>query len=157
MIFTAKGADLDTLQAIIRAFIVFSFTLAIFRLSKKRFLGKGTPFDVVMGIVLGSVISRCINGSAKLLPTMAISVLFLIYHWVLSYLVSRYQIFSKLFEGIPFQLIKDGVVDKDGMKRTHTRELDIIEAARQTAHVETIDEISQSFLENSGKISIIPK
>lgn len=157
MIFTAKGSDLDTIQALIRAFIIFTYILIIFRVAKKRFLGKSTPFDVVMGIILGSVISRAINGSAKMFPAMAIGVLFLAYHWALSYLVSKSEIMSKLLEGIPMQLMRKGILDKHAMARTHTRELDILEAARETAHEPTLDSISDSFLENNGKISVIPK
>lgn len=157
MIFTAKGSDLDTLQVIVRAVIIFTYTLILFRIAKKRFLGKSTPFDIIMGVVLGSVISRAINGSAKLFPTMAVGLVFLIFHWFISLLVSKSPLMSKLLEGIPFQLIKDGVVDKHALARTHTTDEDILEWARSTAHVNKFDKISDSYLENSGKISIITK
>src|SRR5436309_1023553 len=60
-----RGAhDLATGQVCARAIVVFLAGLAIMRVGNRRFLGKATPFDVMLGFVLGSVLSRAISGTA---------------------------------------------------------------------------------------------
>ena len=49
-----------------------AFTLAIVRLGSKRFLSKATAFDVIVGIMLGSVMSRAITASASFFPTLLV-------------------------------------------------------------------------------------
>lgn len=66
--------DLDVMQMVLRACMAFFFTLLVIKGGKRRFMSKAAAFDVVMAIILGSVISRAVNGSAPVLPTLAASV-----------------------------------------------------------------------------------
>ena len=63
--------DLDVMQMVLRACMAFFFTLLVIKGGKRRFMSKASAFDVVMVIILGSVISRAVNGSAPVLPTLA--------------------------------------------------------------------------------------
>jgi uncharacterized membrane protein YcaP (DUF421 family) len=63
-----EGKDMGVLQMGLRAAIVFVVTVAIVRLGKKRFLGRATTFDVILGIMLGSTVSRAITGTAPFFP-----------------------------------------------------------------------------------------
>src|SRR5690348_8778006 len=63
-------ADVGAVAMALRTIVVFAFTLAIVRLGSKRFLGEASPFDFIVGIMLGSVMSRAINGSAPFFPTL---------------------------------------------------------------------------------------
>jgi uncharacterized membrane protein YcaP (DUF421 family) len=40
------------------------------RLGSKRFLGQTSAFDTIVGIMLGSIMSRAINSSAPFFPTL---------------------------------------------------------------------------------------
>ena len=51
-------------QIILRALIVFIGSLIIVRLGAKRFLGRKTIFDFILAFILGSMLSRAINGSS---------------------------------------------------------------------------------------------
>jgi hypothetical protein len=55
----------------LRAVVVYVVTVIIVRLGKKRFMGKGTAFDVILGIMLGSIVSRAITGNAPFFPALA--------------------------------------------------------------------------------------
>jgi uncharacterized membrane protein YcaP (DUF421 family) len=63
-------ADVGPLQMALRTVVIYAFTLAIVRLGSKRFLSQATAFDAIVGIMLGSVMSRAINGSAPFVPTL---------------------------------------------------------------------------------------
>src|SRR3954451_18072834 len=70
----ALGLDADSLgvvQTALRALIVYFVALAFVRIGDKRFLGKSTAFDVVIGIMFGSVMSRAITTAEEFLPILA--------------------------------------------------------------------------------------
>ena len=62
--------NLTFVQISVRAIIVFLVTLATVRLGHKRSLSRKTPFDAVLLVILASVLSRAINGSAAFFATL---------------------------------------------------------------------------------------
>ena len=62
--------DVGAVQMALRTICIYAFSLVIVRLGSKRFLSQATAFDVIVGIMLGSVMSRAINGSAPFFPTL---------------------------------------------------------------------------------------
>ena len=69
-----SGADPDDLGAgamALRTAVIYALTLVLVRLSSRRLLAKPSAFDVIVAIMLGSIMSRAINGSAPLVPTLA--------------------------------------------------------------------------------------
>jgi uncharacterized membrane protein YcaP (DUF421 family) len=60
--------DIDVLQMALRAVIIYVVTICVVRMGKKRFMGGATVFDVILGIIVGSLASRAITGNAPLLP-----------------------------------------------------------------------------------------
>ncbi|MGE5436044.1 MAG: DUF421 domain-containing protein [Syntrophothermus sp.] len=156
-VFTLKGHDLNFWQTIIRTILVFILTLIILRFAKKRFLGKNTAFDVVLGVIFGSVVSRAINGSSNFLDTMAAAIVLVSMHWIFSAIISRSPEIGDLLEGVPHQIIKNGKIIKEMMLKTHMREADIEESLRTEAKTEDMSKIKNSYVETNGKISIILK
>src|SRR5262245_17617982 len=61
---SAQPKDLTFVQISLRGIIVFLATLIMLRLGHKRSLAHRTPFDAVLLVILASVLSRAINGSA---------------------------------------------------------------------------------------------
>src|SRR5690606_10049180 len=49
--------ELTAWQMAIRAFIVYVAAILLVKLGQKRFMGKSTAFDMLLGIMLGSVLS----------------------------------------------------------------------------------------------------
>ena len=76
--------DLSALQIIIRTVLIYAFTLAIVRLGSKRFLSKATAFDVIVGIMLGSIMSRAITGSTHFIGTLLAGAVLIGMHWLLA-------------------------------------------------------------------------
>ena len=63
-----EGERLGAAQMALRAVVVYVVTVAFARLGKKRFMGRATAFDVILGIMLGSIVSRAITGNAPFCP-----------------------------------------------------------------------------------------
>ena len=72
--------ELGTLQMCARAIIVFVILIACVRLGKKRFLGEATAFDAILVIVIGSLSSRAISGTAPFVSSMAATLVLICTH-----------------------------------------------------------------------------
>ena len=79
-----ESQQLEFWQMALRAVIVYVVTLIMVRLGKKRFMGKATAFDMILGIMLGSIVSRAITGNAPLVPALAATATLIALHSVLT-------------------------------------------------------------------------
>ena len=64
-------------------------------------LSQASAFDVVVAIMLGSVMSSAINGSAPLVPTVVAGAVFLGLHWLLGAAAARTSRFGSIVKGDP--------------------------------------------------------
>ena len=152
----SEGTDLNAVQAVLRTVLVYSFTLAIVRLGSKRFLSQATAFDTVVGIMLGSVMSRAIDGSASLFLTMIAGTSLVGVHWLIAALALKFDSFGTLVKGNAIQLIKDGKIEEKGMRSARLSENDLKQALRmQNDHTDPA-KIQAAYLERSGEISVTP-
>ena len=103
-----RASDYGFIQLIARALIMYVAALALVRMGKNRFLGKSTAFDVVFGFVFGSMLSRGINGTGPLFPTMAAGAAMLGLHWLFGFIAVRVAKFDRLVNGDPILLVEEG-------------------------------------------------
>ncbi|MEP7214424.1 MAG: YetF domain-containing protein [Acidobacteriota bacterium] len=151
------SGDMTAVQIVLRTVVVYSFTLMIVRLGSKRFLSQATAFDTVIGIMLGSVMSRAIDGSTSLFLTMLSGTALVALHWVIAALALRFDWFGTVVKGNPIMLIDDGTVNEQGMQSARLTENDLTQALRmQNNHTDPAI-IKTAYLERSGQISVIPK
>jgi uncharacterized membrane protein YcaP (DUF421 family) len=111
----------------LRAVVVYVVTVLMVRLGKKRFMGQSTAFDVILGIMLGSVVSRAITGNAPFFPALAAAAVLLAMHWLLSALASRSHRFGEAVKGKSRLLVRDGVIERQALRRAHMSERDLWE------------------------------
>ncbi len=148
--------EVSVLQMALRTILIFIFTLAIVRLASKRFLAKPTAFDVIVGIMLGSIMSRAINGSAPFFPTLLSGVVLLGLHSLFAFLAYRTNWFGPLVKGNPVLLVKEGQIQQQAMRETGLTPNDLEQAIRQQAQQDDLEGIQFVYLERSGSISVIP-
>jgi uncharacterized membrane protein YcaP (DUF421 family) len=149
--------DLSAGQVALRTVVVYSFGLIAVRLADRRVLGKNTAFDVVVGVVLGSVLSRAINGTGAILATMGGVAILLAMHWLLAFLSSRSKRLSLLLKGKPRLLVREGKILWDEMRRNHISEGDLEEMIRLHGRLWRPEEVGSACLERNGEISAIPR
>jgi uncharacterized membrane protein YcaP (DUF421 family) len=150
-------ADVDALQMALRTVIIYASALIIIRLGSKRFLSKATAFDVIVAIMLGSILSRGINGSAPFLPTIVAGAVLVGLHWLLAFLTSRLDWFGPLVKGNPVLLVEDGTIREEGMRRAGLSTRDLEEHLRLRANETDISNVRLAVLERNGEISVVPK
>jgi uncharacterized membrane protein YcaP (DUF421 family) len=143
-------------QMALRTIVIYAFSLLIVRLGSKRFLSEATAFDVIVGIMLGSVMSRAINGSAPFFPTLLGGVALIGVHWLLGVLAFHAGWFGTLVKGSPVLLIKDGNIQQQGMRRAGLSEHDLQQALRLRSNQTDPRNVQLAYLERNGGISVIP-
>lgn len=156
-IFTEEGSNLNFWQMSIRAVIVLFFMIAALKIGKKKFLGKNSRLDFILAIIIGSVVSRSINGSSTLISAFAVCIVLILLHSFLSYISTKSKSFSEFFHGTSDILIKNGKLINESLKYHHLEKEDILEAARSHANISELNKIQESYLESNGTISIVKK
>lgn len=150
-----EAKSLSVCQVIARVCVVFFAALVLVRFADKRFLGKMSAFDVILGFTLGSMLSRAINGSSALVPTLAGALVLVMLHRVLSIAASHSPLVGTIVKGREAILVRKGKVDDKEMRRLNLTRNDLLEAARLHGQVDTTDNIELATFERNGAISII--
>ena len=141
-------------QMALRAVEVYLVTVLIVRLGKKRFMSRATAFDVILGIMLGSLVSRAITGTAPFAPTLAAAAMLLAVHWLFSAGAARWHPFGVAIKGRSRVLVKDGQVDAEAMRAAHMSDRDMWEELRNKS-ISDLNEVAEARLERSGNLSVI--
>jgi uncharacterized membrane protein YcaP (DUF421 family) len=149
------GQELTAEQMVLRACVIYLFTLFVVKLGKRRFLGKNSELDMVMIIILGSVISRGINGSAAFFPTLGASIALVLMHRASAWLACRSDKFSRLFEGDSILLVSHGTIDWQQMRKHDISENDLYVALRQALNIDDLKKAKAIYLEPNGKFSVV--
>jgi uncharacterized membrane protein YcaP (DUF421 family) len=152
-----ESKDINALQMSLRAVVVFIVSIVMMRIGNKRFMGKSTALDVMLGIVFGSMVSRAITGNAPFFPTLAAGLVLVLLHWILAAIAFRSHGFGTLIKGRDSLLVRDGEPQREEMRKSHVTEEDLKEALREKGKAPEIKEIKAAHLERNGDISIIMK
>jgi uncharacterized membrane protein YcaP (DUF421 family) len=154
--FLGIGADdLTWYQMAVRSLIIYVAALAMVRVGEKRFLGKNTAFDVILGIILGSVTSRAINGSAALLATIVAGFVLVALHWLISFISFRSDRFGDIVKGTKRLIVEDGEILWDAMGKSNFSEQDLMSQVRTEGNTEDLGKVQRAYLERSGEVSLI--
>lgn len=157
-LFGTDQANLTWWQVALRALIIYIATLAMVRLGDgKRLLGKHAAFDVILGIIFGSVLSRAVNGDAPFWETLGAGIVLVSLHMLFARFAFHSHRFGRLIKGTSPVLIQDGQVQWDELRAHKISERDLHESLRIEAKIDDPARVQVARLERNGDISIIPK
>lgn len=151
-----RPEELSVIQVCLRTLVVYLVLIGYVRFGKKRFLGQATAFDAILVIIIGSVASRAISGTAPFFASLAAALSLIVIHWLLSYFTETSPTLSALTKGHDTILIKDGRVDRKALHDAHMSDDDLAEDLRQQG-VASPSDAKEARLERNGKLSVIRK
>ena len=154
---SAEARDLSVLQTSLRAVIVFVAATIMVRVGSRRFMGRSTALDVMLGFIFGSVISRAISGTAPFFSTLGAALTLVLVHWLLSAIAFRSHRFGNLVKGHPILLVNQGQICWGAMARGHISEHDLQEVLRSHGLAPDIAQVETAHLERNGDISIVTR
>ena len=148
--------DLEWYQMVTRAIIVFIFALAMIRVTGMRTFGTKSAFDIVLSITLGAILSRAISGHYPFFACLLTAATLCIIHRLIAFLSYKSKFISKLTEGEPVVLYKDGKKIMSKMKLYNISDSDL-KLALHKQNMDGYDKVKAICFEHNGEISIIKK
>lgn len=144
-------------QLILRTIVIYIVGLLIIRVGKRRFMGSFTTFDILLGFVVGSVMSRAITGAISFLDMfLAVSVLVTL-HWLIAVASYYSDWMSNFFKSSARKIVVDGEVVEEAMQKSKIGKNDLAQAMREEANLEDIKDVKTAYIERDGNITVIPK
>ncbi len=138
-----------------RTLVVFGFGVLLVRWGARRFMGRNSGFDLVITFILGSVLSRGINGQASFFPTLWASLLLMLLHRLVSFLACRSHRISCLVKGRAQLVVRDGRMDERALRAALLSHDDLFENLRMNGNVGRPEDAAEAWFERNGSISVI--
>jgi uncharacterized membrane protein YcaP (DUF421 family) len=154
-----EGADvLTNLQMGIRAALVFIIALVLIRFSGRRAFGQRSPFDMVIAILLGAILSRAIvESDISFFGPIIAAIVICILHFAFALITTYSHIFGELIKGKAKILYKDGVKNKKTMRGSFITDRDLKEGIRKAVNTDDESKIKEVWLERDGSITVVKK
>lgn len=147
----------DFFRFMITLVAIYMAALIIVRLMGKRALGELSLFDLVIMVGIGEVI--VIVGLEQKVPFIrGLLILILLggLEFLLSFLTFKSKFFSRIIEGKPTILIKDGNLIESNLAKEHISYADLRQELRKQG-VSRISKVATAMLEACGKFSVVLK
>ena len=141
------------LAMVVRATATYVFLLILLRVSGKRTIAEGTPFDLVVALVLGDFPDDVIWGEVPLAQGIVAMATVMIAHMVVVYASYRSIRFDQLVGSKPTPLIRDGHTLREHLRRSRMNEGDVDVVLRQHGGLSRSD-VREAHLEPMGAVSV---
>ncbi|MHA6346019.1 DUF421 domain-containing protein [Roseivivax sp. CAU 1761] len=138
----------------LRAALIFVFAVVLLRLLPRKSLANTSVIDVMLTVLLGSSLSRALTGNAPLGPTLVASLVLGLLWIAFSWLAVRNETLSFLLKGRPIEVIRDGEVLVDALRRAQMGRRDLEQSLRRQGYRRP-EEVKRAFIERNGAISVI--
>ncbi|WP_309676211.1 YetF domain-containing protein [Pseudomonas sp.] len=144
------------MDSVLRAAAMYLALMVLFKIAGRRSLAELTTFDFLLLMIIGEATQQALLGDDfSLTNSMLVIVTLIVIDVGLSLLKQRSQWVSQLIDGGPTIIVENGKVLHKRLRHARLIEADIMEAARSSQGIETLDQIKFAILERNGKISVI--
>lgn len=148
---------MDILTIFLRTVLIYFVVFLMLRLMGKREIGKLSLFDLVISIMIAEIAVFVLEDVKKpimdgIVP-MATLVLIQIF---IAYVTLKNRNLRVLFDGKPSVIIKQGLIDREEMKKHRYNLDDLMQQLRQNKIMNVAD-VEFAVLEPSGKLSVVEK
>ncbi|WP_237885955.1 DUF421 domain-containing protein [Pseudomonas sp. PGPR40] len=144
------------MDSVLRAAVMYLALMVLFKIAGRRSLAELTTFDFVLLMIIGEATQQALLGNDFSLTNSLLVIVTLIAIDVgLSLLKQRSQWVQRLIDGGATIIVEDGKILHKRLRHARLVEADIMEAARSSQGIETLDQIKFAIIERNGKISVI--
>ncbi len=144
-------------QIVLRTAAVYLFLLGGFRLAGKREVGQFTLFDLVLILLVANAVQTAMVGpDTSLAGGLAAAAVLVGLNYGIGMVAGRVRWVHGLLVGKATQLIDDGVVLTENLRRENVDEQDLMLALHEH-ELEKPSDAAAAWLETDGTISIVPR
>ena len=146
------------MESVLRAALVYSILLVVFRIAGNRSIGQLTAFDFILLLIISESIQQAMTTNDQSLTNAFLVVITLVgIDIMLSLWKQRSPRAEKVLDGIPVIIMRGGKLLDERLKMERVDKGDILAAAREKQGLAGLDQIEHAVVEAHGGISIIPK
>jgi uncharacterized membrane protein YcaP (DUF421 family) len=150
-----EGELLGPVAMAVRAVAMSFVVLALIRVAGARSFGRKSSFDNVVVIMLGAIAARGVVGASPFVSTIFACAGVVAVHQILGRACVSFRWVSKVIEGDPVPLYRDGSVLHANLKRTNISESDLLQSHRLERQSSRLSPGMEAWLERNGRISFI--
>lgn len=145
------------MDLVLRAAVIYVFLFVLMRVIGRRELSQLQPFDVLLLVVLGDLITQgALQSDMSLTGAMLASGTFALLTVATSFLAYRFRRLRPVLEGEPLVVVVDGKVVEQNLARERLTIDDIQEEARANG-IASLNDVRWAVLETTGRISFISR
>ena len=146
------------MDAVLRTVAIYAILLVLLRISGRRTLAQMTTFDFVLLLIISEATQQALLGDDfSVTNALVVIVTLLAMDVGLSLMKQHVPSSGKLIDGLPMIVVENGTMLRERMRRARIDESDILESARKTQGLESIEQIKYAVIEITGSITVIPK
>jgi len=155
--FWESQANLNVLQWIIRAIVIYLWLHFVTKIMGQREIGTLNVFDFIVAITIGSVAAAPLASSTDDLlgPFVSIGTLGAL-NLLIAYLALKNSKFRRVVQDEPIILVQNGRILEDIMRSTRFNLDDLLTEIRKN-NIPNLSDVEFAILESNGRVSVIPK
>jgi uncharacterized membrane protein YcaP (DUF421 family) len=147
--------ELSPWEVSLRAAIIYLFIQLLFRVAGRKELGRwGLPEVALLFLVTTASRMSVVADDPSLTSAMVALVTIVALDRLLSYLSFRSARLADLLEGPVRQLVRDGELQRDALRRTQISEDELLAKLREKGKTR-LDQVKDAFFERSGTVTFV--
>jgi uncharacterized membrane protein YcaP (DUF421 family) len=144
-------------EFVLRGIIIYSVLIILLRITGKRQVGQMSPFDLVLLLVLSNAVQNSMNGGDNsIIGGVILAGTLVGINWLVATSTYKSKRVEAIVEGRPELLIHNGKLFDKALAEAQLTRHELDSALRESGCFD-IEDVQAAFLENDGKISVIPK
>ena len=142
---------------LIRAIVVYTLVLIVFRLMGKRQLGQMQPFELVLTLIIADLATiPMVENSVPVLHGIVPLLTLVTMHYFLTLITRKSDLLNRVISGKPVIVINPNGIDYDAVQKLNISIDDLFEAIRGNGYF-SIDEVQYAIVETNGTVNVLPK
>lgn len=147
--------EMHPLEVIFRVSLVFLFAQLVLRLAGRKELGRYSTFDLALLFLLTVCLRRTLVGDDDSLTTGFLALATLAaWDRLFSWLSFRDRHVARLLEGRPLELVREGELVHDNLRKTHISQKELLSRLRAHGR-DDLRTVRAAFLEPSGQVTFL--
>ena len=142
---------------ILRAIIVYTIVLIVFRLMGKRQIGQMQPFELVLTLIIADLATTPMSEmSIPLLHGVIPLFTLVIAHYLLTVISKKSIRFNRIISGKPIIVVNPNGIDHMALRELNISVDDVFGAIRAKGYFK-LEQIQYAIMETNGTINVMPK
>lgn len=147
--------NLSPLEMVVRGTITYWFIFILIRLAGRRDAGSLGVADLLVLVLIGDAAGSAMTGeSGSVLEGMMVVATLIFWSVAVDRAGYFFPPLRKLLEPSKVCLVRDGTLQRRGMRREYITVEELMESVR-LAGLERLDQVKRAYMETNGEISII--